>query len=172
MIDIITDVRNHSDNPDLKDLNMRIGIHTGKIVAGIIGTKIVRYDIFGGDVLIANKMESNGLAGKVVVSESTKRLLLPEYSQKFNFFNHKTVELQGINRTVEAFIVALQDDKSFGSNNSIITEKEEDNIEDSESDGSQEEEHKYPDSLNNDAYNKDDQDVIDHNELIVEDNEY
>lgn len=80
MIDIIADVRNRSDNPDLKDLNMRIGVHTGKIVAGIIGTKIVRYDIFGGDVLIANKMESNGLAGKVVVSEQTKRLLQPDYS--------------------------------------------------------------------------------------------
>ena len=63
MIDIIQDVRNQSDNPDLKDLNMRIGVHTGRIVAGIIGTKIVRYDIFGSDVLIANKMESNGLAG-------------------------------------------------------------------------------------------------------------
>ena len=69
MIDIISDVRNLSENPDLKDLNMRIGIHTGKIVAGIIGTKIVHYDIFGSDVLIANKMESNGVAGKVVVSE-------------------------------------------------------------------------------------------------------
>jgi class 3 adenylate cyclase len=42
---------------------MRIGIHTGKIVAGIIGTKIVRYDIFGADVLAANKMESNGEKG-------------------------------------------------------------------------------------------------------------
>lgn len=75
MIDIISDVRNLSENPDLKDLNMRIGIHTGKIVAGIIGTKIVHYDIFGSDVLIANKMESNGVAGKVVVSEQTKNLL-------------------------------------------------------------------------------------------------
>jgi class 3 adenylate cyclase len=63
MIDIITEVRNNSSNPDLKELNMRIGIHTGKIVAGIIGTQIVRYDIFGSDVLIANKMESNGLPG-------------------------------------------------------------------------------------------------------------
>jgi class 3 adenylate cyclase len=75
MIHIITDVRENSGNPDLKDLNMRIGVHSGKIVAGIIGTKIVRYDIFGGDVLVANKMESNGLAGMVVVSEDTKRIL-------------------------------------------------------------------------------------------------
>ena len=95
MIDIITDVRNCSENPDLKDLNMRIGIHTGKIVAGIIGTKIVRYDIFGSDVLIANKMESNGLAGKVVVSEETKKLLISnkDFDTRLSFIHHKTVEL-------------------------------------------------------------------------------
>jgi class 3 adenylate cyclase len=54
---------------------MRIGIHTGKIVAGIIGTKIVRYDIFGKNVLIANKMESNGVPGRVLISEDTKNIL-------------------------------------------------------------------------------------------------
>ena len=63
MIEIIKEVRENSLNPDLKELNMRIGIHTGKIVAGIIGSKIVRYDIFGENVLIANKMESNGEPG-------------------------------------------------------------------------------------------------------------
>lgn len=63
MIDIIADIRENSDNDKLKELDMRIGIHTGRIVAGIIGTKIVRYDIFGADVFIANKMESNGIPG-------------------------------------------------------------------------------------------------------------
>lgn len=49
-------------------LNMRIGVHTvlfyyhikGEFLGGIIGTDIVRYDLFGIDVIIANKMESNG----------------------------------------------------------------------------------------------------------------
>ena len=68
MINIINDERTRTKNPVLKNLNMRIGIHTGKIVGGIIGTKVVRYDIFGEDVLIANKMESNGIAGKVCIS--------------------------------------------------------------------------------------------------------
>ena len=36
---------------------MRIGIHTGKIIGGIIGTDVIRYDIFGIDVMIANSME-------------------------------------------------------------------------------------------------------------------
>lgn len=42
------------------ELNMRIGVHTGKIIGGVIGTDIVRYDIYGEDVAIANKMESKG----------------------------------------------------------------------------------------------------------------
>ena len=33
----------------------------GKVIGGIIGTNIVRYDIYGPDVMIANKMESNGI---------------------------------------------------------------------------------------------------------------
>jgi len=47
---------------------MRIGIHTGRVIAGIIGSKVVRYDIFGEGVLIANKMECNGIPGRVFIS--------------------------------------------------------------------------------------------------------
>ena len=75
MLDIIADVRRTSTNENLKNLDMRIGIHTGKITGGIIGTKVVRYDIFGPDVLVANKMESNGVAGSVCISETTFNLL-------------------------------------------------------------------------------------------------
>ena len=39
---------------------MRIGIHTGVLIGGIIGTEVVRYDIYGADNMIANDMESNG----------------------------------------------------------------------------------------------------------------
>ena len=56
-------------------LNMRIGIHVGSIIAGITGTNIVRYDIYGPDVLMANKMESGGLAGKINVSDVTMETL-------------------------------------------------------------------------------------------------
>jgi class 3 adenylate cyclase len=54
---------------------MRIGIHTGKVIGGITGTNLVRYDIYGPDVLIANKMESEGVPGKINTSEATKQLL-------------------------------------------------------------------------------------------------
>jgi len=39
---------------------MRIGVHTGSVIGGIIGTEVVRYDLYGADVMIANKMESSG----------------------------------------------------------------------------------------------------------------
>jgi len=39
---------------------MRIGAHTGKLIGGVVGTDVVRYDVYGDDVTIANKMESNG----------------------------------------------------------------------------------------------------------------
>jgi class 3 adenylate cyclase len=57
------------------ELGMRIGIHTGKIMGGVIGTNIIRFDIYGEDAKIANKMESSGEKGKINISEDTKVLL-------------------------------------------------------------------------------------------------
>lgn len=74
MIDIIKAVR-ETKEVNFPTLGMRIGIHTGKIIAGIIGSNIVRYDIFGTDCLVANMMESEGKEGRVNVSEDTRRLL-------------------------------------------------------------------------------------------------
>ena len=47
----------------LKDLDVKVGINTGKIVGCIIGTKVARYDIFGQDVLIAKLTQLKGPAG-------------------------------------------------------------------------------------------------------------
>lgn len=45
------------------ELNMRVGVHSGTVVAGVIGQRRFQFDVFGVDVLIANKMESYGLPG-------------------------------------------------------------------------------------------------------------
>jgi len=57
----------------------------GKLYGGIVGTEIVRYDVYGVDVIIANKMESNGVNGKVMVSEATKNLLEESFPNEFEF---------------------------------------------------------------------------------------
>ena len=72
MVKIIREVR---IKINYNGLDMRIGIHTGFVYGGIIGTDIVRYDIYGKDVTIANKMESNGEEGNIMISETTKEML-------------------------------------------------------------------------------------------------
>ena len=102
MIEIIKEVREASEDENLKALDMRIGIHTGKVVAGIIGSKVVRYDIFGEGVLIANKMESNGAPGKVCVSDETRKILMqqPEIYNEYTFEEHSVFTLSSINRQI------------------------------------------------------------------------
>lgn len=56
---------------------LRIGIHTGEIIAGVIGTKRFAYDIWGDTVNVANRMETSGEAGKVNVSGETYNFIEP-----------------------------------------------------------------------------------------------
>ena len=45
------------------DIDMRIGVHSGSIIGGVMGTSKWQYDIWSKDVIIANKMESTGIVG-------------------------------------------------------------------------------------------------------------
>jgi magnesium-transporting ATPase (P-type)/class 3 adenylate cyclase len=87
------------------ELNMRVGIHTGEVIGGITGTDIVRYDIYGQDVLIANKMESNGEPDKTVVSEVTKNLLEDYKQGKYKFTQIKEVHIDEASKTIKVYLV-------------------------------------------------------------------
>jgi len=56
-------------------LQVRIGIATGAVVAGVIGKRMYVYDVWGNAVNTASRMESHGVAGRVQVSESTRQRL-------------------------------------------------------------------------------------------------
>lgn len=62
----------------------RIGIHTGPLVAGIVGIKKFAYDIWGDTVNIASRMETYGLSGRVNLSADTYKLVKDDFS----FSNH------------------------------------------------------------------------------------
>lgn len=58
---------------------LRIGIHTGPVVAGVVGRKKYAYDVWGSTVNIASRMESNGEPGRVNISAATYQLVKDEY---------------------------------------------------------------------------------------------
>lgn len=62
-----------------KAFSLRIGIHSGPVVAGVIGIKKFLYDLWGDTVNIASRMESHGLAGRIQISEATYKLLPNQY---------------------------------------------------------------------------------------------
>lgn len=58
---------------------IRIGINTGSVVAGVIGTKKFIYDLWGDTVNIASRMESHGLPNSIQVTASTYERLQDHY---------------------------------------------------------------------------------------------
>ncbi|WP_240473030.1 adenylate/guanylate cyclase domain-containing protein [Eudoraea adriatica] len=63
--------------------DIRIGINTGPVVAGVVGTHKFAYDIWGDAVNVASRMESNSEAGKINISENTYELIKDSYDCAF-----------------------------------------------------------------------------------------
>ncbi|MGD1871968.1 MAG: adenylate/guanylate cyclase domain-containing protein [Mastigocoleus sp.] len=62
------------------EINVRIGIHSGSAVAGVIGSKKLTYDIWGDTVNIASRMESHGIPGQINVSDAIYQKLCHLYN--------------------------------------------------------------------------------------------
>ncbi|MGB1307934.1 MAG: adenylate/guanylate cyclase domain-containing protein [Oceanihabitans sp.] len=85
--------------------DMRVGIHTGSVVAGIVGVKKFQYDIWGDTVNTASRMESNGEIEKVNISKDTYSYIKDE--TEFNFEPRGKILVKGKGE-IEMFFVCLK----------------------------------------------------------------
>ncbi|CAL8372722.1 unnamed protein product [Gadus morhua 'NCC'] len=77
--------------PDGKPIKLRIGIHTGSVLAGVVGVKMPRYCLFGNNVTLASKFESGSHPRCINVSPTTYQLLKDDRS--FSFVPRSRLEL-------------------------------------------------------------------------------
>jgi class 3 adenylate cyclase len=85
---------------------MRVGIHTGPVVAGIVGVKKFQYDIWGDTVNTASRIEHSGEVGKVNISQTTYELIKDHAN--FTFESRGKIEVKGKGEIEMYFVSKIQ----------------------------------------------------------------
>jgi adenylate cyclase len=104
-LEIVEFIRNRSSGKH--SFEVRVGINSGELVAGIVGVKKFAYDIWGDTVNMASRMESNSESGRVNISENTHALVLNDftftYRGKINAKNKGAVDMYFVEAPIKSF---------------------------------------------------------------------
>ena len=85
-------------------MDVRVGMHSGPVIAGIIGTRKFAYDLWGETVNLASRLEAHGAAGRIHVSESTWQGLC----DRFTFEPRGEIEVKSIGRVKTWFLTGTR----------------------------------------------------------------
>ncbi|HEY9849975.1 MAG TPA: adenylate/guanylate cyclase domain-containing protein [Leptolyngbyaceae cyanobacterium] len=87
-----------------ENIQIRIGINTGIVIAGVIGTKKFIYDLWGDAVNIASRMESSGEAGSIQVTKATYE----QIKDKYVFQKRGAIKVKGKGEMITYWLVGSQ----------------------------------------------------------------
>ncbi|XP_065581931.1 adenylate cyclase type 3-like isoform X2 [Artemia franciscana] len=106
MVKSIKFVRESTGSP----VDMRVGIHTGAVLAGVLGQRQWQFDVYSRDVELANKMESTGLPGRVHVSNKTLKFLNDKFKVEPAFGEEKEEILRSAG--LKTYFIVKESDKN------------------------------------------------------------
>lgn len=99
-LDMLSVIEGMNDRSEHR-LALRVGIHTGDVVAGVIGSRKFSYDVWGDTVNTASRMQTHGLPGRIQVTEATANRLEAD----FDLRRRGTIRIRGKGRMPTWFLV-------------------------------------------------------------------
>ncbi len=111
ILQFVEDTRTLND-ADVTPFDVRIGINTGPVVAGVVGTKKFAYDIWGDTVNVGSRMESASIPGKINITENTYQLIKHsfdcEYRGEIEVKNKGLLKMYFVNSIKDRTIASMK----------------------------------------------------------------